>query len=134
MYLSMLNEEQKGMFLELAYQLALIDNDFSEKERAMIESYCNEMQIAVPEVIRAKPIDEVIGTMKSECTMQEKKIMIFEMLGLVLVDGHYDDAEKKAVEEIMRIFGIEESFAKESERVLEEYVKLQDRMNSLVLK
>lgn len=33
MYLSMLNEKQKENFMELAYQMAFIDNNFSEKEK-----------------------------------------------------------------------------------------------------
>jgi len=129
----MLNEKQKNIFLELAYQMALIDNDYSEKERVMVESYCNEMQIAVPEVILAGSIDGIIESMRSECTVTEKKIMLFEILGLALVDGNYDKSERNIVEEISKAFEIEESFLQESERVLQEYIELQGRMNTLVL-
>ncbi len=133
MYLSMLSEKQKEYFLELAYQMAIIDNDFSEKERTMIESYCHEMRIAVPEVIRAGSINEIIESMKSECTMLEKKIIIFEVVGLALVDGNYDETERKVIEEITKIFEIEETFLAESERLLKEYIDVQNGMNVLIL-
>lgn len=133
MYLSMLNEKQKEYFLELAYQLALIDNDFSEKERIMIESYCNEMRISVPEVIHARPVDEIIQSMKRECTVLEKKIMVFEIIGLALVDGNYDESEKKVIEEIMRVFELDEPYAKECEEILIEYIEIQKKMNILIM-
>lgn len=133
MYLSMLSGKQKENFLELAYQMAFIDNDFSEKERIMIESYCHEMWIAVPEVIRAGSINEIIESMKSECTILEKKIIIFEILGLALVDGNYDETERKVIEEITKIFEIEETFLTESEDLLKKYIDVQNGMNALVL-
>ncbi len=133
MYLSMLSEKRKNDFLELAYHMALINNDFSEKERIMIENYCNEMQIAIPEVIHTKPIDEIIESMRSECTMAEKKIMIFEILGLALVDGNYDKSEERIVEEIAKALEIGESFLQESKKVLQEYIEIQGKINTLVL-
>lgn len=133
MYLIVLNEKQKELFLELAYQLALIDNDFSEKEQVMLDSYCNEMRIGVPEVIHAGSIDRIIKTMRNECTTLEKKIMFFEILGLALVDGNYDDSERKIIEEIMKAFEIDESFAREGESILKEYIEIQNKMNALVL-
>jgi len=129
----MLDEKRKGIFLELAYQLALIDNDFSEKERSMIESYCNEMQIIVPEVIHARPVNEIIADLEKECAMLEKKIMLFEILGLALVDGNYDEAERTIVADIRKVFEIEESFVKESEEILKDYIEMQNRMNALVV-
>lgn len=129
----MLNEKQKEIFLDLAYQLAFIDNDFSEKERVMIESYCKEMEIAVPEVIRAKPIGEIVESMRNEYTMIEKKITVFEILGLAIVDGNYDEDERKIVEEIMKALEIEKSFAEKSEKILKEYIGIQSKINALVL-
>lgn len=133
MYLSMLNEKQKENFLELAYQMAFIDNSLDEKEKIMLESYCNEMQISVPEVICGGSIDEIIESMKKECTEVEKKIVLFEILGLALLDGNYDEGEKKLVEDISKEFGMEEGFLQEVEKTLMEYIELQDRMNMLVI-
>ena len=133
MYLSRLNEKQKNLFLELAYQLALVYNDYSEKEKIMIESYCNEMGMEVPAVIRAGSIDGIITSMNNECTGLEKKIIVFEMLGLAMVDGNYDESEREVLTEIMRVFEVGEDFARESEKLLNEYIAMQSRMNTLVL-
>lgn len=133
MYLSRLSEKQKNLFLELAYQLALIDNDYSEKEKIMIKSYCDEMGMEVPAAVRAASIDEIISAMNSGCTALEKKIIVFEMLGLAMVDGNYDESEREILAEIMRVFEVEEDFARESEKLLDEYIGMQNRMNTLVL-
>lgn len=133
MYLSKLSEKQKNLFLELAYQLALIDNDYSEKEKIMIKSYCDEMGMEVPAAVRAASIDEIISAMNSGCMALEKKIIVFEMLGLAMVDGNYDESEREILAEIMRVFEVEEDFARESEKLLDEYIGMQNRMNTLVL-
>ena len=133
MYLSMLNEKQKENFMELAYQMAFIDNNFSEKEKIMIESYCEEMHISVPEAIREESVDEIIESMRRECTVVEKKIVIFEILGLALMDGNYDDAEKMLIEKITKAFELEGAFLRESEKVLKNYIELQGRVNALVI-
>jgi len=129
----MLNEKQKENFLKLAYQMALIDNNLNENEKIMIESYCNEMQISIPEDIREESIDGIIESMGSECTVVEKKIIIFEILGLALVDGSYDKSEKNIVEAIVNTFEIGENFLLESENVLREYIEMQGKINTLIL-
>lgn len=133
MYLSGLSEKQKNLFLELAYQLALIDNDYSEKEKIMIKSYCDEMGMEVPAAIRAGSIEETIAVMNNGCTALEKRIIAFEMLGLAMVDGNYDEAERRVLDEIMRVFEVGEDFAQKSEKLLDEYIGIQNRMNTLVL-
>lgn len=133
MYLSMLREEHKTVFLELAYELAFLDNDFSEKERIMIESYCNEMRVEVPTIIRARTINEIVESMKSDWEDREKKMVVFEIIGLAMVDGNYDNVEKKAVEDIAAVLQIEESFVEQSEVLLNEYLEMQNKINRLVL-
>lgn len=44
MFLSLLNDKQKKMFLSLAYDLAAIDGDFGQDEKTAIESYSGEKE------------------------------------------------------------------------------------------
>lgn len=133
MYLSLLKEEQKGVFLELAYEMAFLDNDFSEQEKLMIESYCNEMRMAVPPVIRARSIAELIETIKKDWGEREKKIVLFEIIGLAMIDSNYDEKEKKSIVSMTEIFGLTDEFRDECEVLLKEYVEMQSRINTLVL-
>lgn len=133
MYLSLLKEEQKGVFLELAYEMAFLDNDFSEQEKLMIESYCNEMKMEVPPVIRARSMAELIKTIKEEWEEREKKIVLFEIIGLAMIDSNYDEEERKSIVSMTEIFGLTDEFRDECEILLKEYVEMQSRMNTLIL-
>lgn len=133
MYLSMLTEKQKEYFLKLAYQMALIDNNLSENEKIMMESYCNEMQIPVPENIREESIDEIIESMRSEATVVEKKIMIFEILGLALADGSYDEVEKEIIQKALNAFGLDKAFGDFCEKKVSEYLNIQEELNLKIL-
>lgn len=133
MYLSLLKEEEKKIFLELAYEVVFLDNDFSEKEQLMIESYCNEMQIEVPPVIRARSLAELIGTIKEEWGEREKKIVLFEIIGLAMIDGNFDEEERKSIAYMTEVFGLQDEFRDGCEILLRGYAEMQNRMNTLVL-
>ena len=133
MYLSLLKEEQKGVFLELAYEMAFLDNEFSEKEQLMIESYCNEMGMEIPPVIRARSMAELIETIKEAWEEREKKIVLFEIIGLAMIDSNYDEEERKSIVAMTEIFGLTDEFRDECEILLKEYVEMQSRMNTLIL-
>ena len=45
MYLSMLSDTNKRLFLNLEIYLSKVDSDFSENERIIIDAHCMEMHI-----------------------------------------------------------------------------------------
>ena len=47
MYLEVLNDKEKELFLSLAYNLSAVDKDFSPEERTIVSSYCHEMGISL---------------------------------------------------------------------------------------
>lgn len=42
MFLSMLNETQKRLFLDFAHHMASIDGNYSNEEKEMVKSYCRD--------------------------------------------------------------------------------------------
>lgn len=94
MYLNMLNQNQKQLFLNLAYRIADSDNDFSEKEQEIIKSYCIEMQIEDKHETDNKDINYIIEKINNSCDFKAKKIFVFEAIGLALVDSVYNSEEK----------------------------------------
>lgn len=133
MYLARLNKEQKEIFLEFVHYLASIDDDFSDVERITIESYCNEMQIEFRSDIKPRSMDEIIDSLVKECGELEKRIILFEAIGLAMIDSNYDESERKLIESIMDAFEIEGKFCKDCESLVNEYIGLQNRINRLVL-
>lgn len=133
MYLSILTTEQKKLFLDLAYNLAISDGDFSEYERQILKSYSIEMEMKVKMEDFDTNIDSIINNLNSICKAREKKIIIFEIIGLAMIDHHFDNCEKEIVRKALSVFELEEDFVKYCERKLTEYFKLQDELNKYIL-
>ena len=133
MYLSLLNEKQKSLFLGLAYDLASFDGNFSNTEKMMISSYCQEMQMKFDQNNMVKPVNEIIEEMNVECGLREKKIIIFESIGLAISDGNYDVPERELIGSMIRKFNVEHDYAGQCENVLKEYITLQNKINRLVI-
>lgn len=133
MYLPVLNEKQKELFLDLAYNLASIDGDYSDEEKQMMEAYCIEMQLEYRQEMEKQSVDRIINAMKKECGELEKKIVIFEAIGLAMADNIYDESERKIVKMMVDVFEMQEGFGEECESALREYFSLQEKLNKLII-
>lgn len=133
MYLALLKEEQKELFLSLAFNLASANGDFCDEEKAVIAGYCQEMQIVFDQERMVKPVEELISKINLSCDNREKKIIVFESIGLAMVDNKYDDSERKIVKLMTDMFELGDGFAEECESVLSEYITFQKRINELVI-
>ena len=133
MYLALLNENEKVEFLELAYNLATIDGDYSEAEKNMIAGYCQELQIEFDEKAMVNPMDELIKKIAQNSNEKTKKIIIFELIGLAMADENYDNDERKIIANMENEFGVPGNFANTCENILNEYITFQNRINSLVI-
>lgn len=134
MYLGLLTYEEKNLFLELAATIAAADGNFSTDEKAMVQAYCNEMQIHYERAGQNKPVDEIIARLKEICSEQTQKIILYEAIGLVMVDGKEDPAETAIIQNIQKSFNISDDFIKQCKTFLQEYISLQEKMNTLILK
>ena len=133
MYLSYLNEKQKYLFLEFAYCLAVSDGDYSIEEENLMNAYCDEMSIIFDlNKITDKSPEKIIEKINFECNQQEKKIFIFEALGLVLSDLNYTESEKQIIDIALNKFGLKENFKNNCENIIREYMNLQNRINNLI--
>ena len=107
MYLSLLSNDNKELFLDLILIIAKVDNDFSDEELINV-------------------IDELTS-------MKEKRIFIFEAIGLAMADGDFDGDEKKIILLASYVFALDESYVKECEVILTQYYDFQNKVNQLVL-
>lgn len=132
MYLALLNEKEKELFLGLAYNLAYIDGNYSDKEQKLINEYCQEMQIQFDAEKMVKPVVDIISAINEMSNDRIKKIFLLELIGLAMIDGNYDDSEKKIVYKVGKEFDLEMDFVSRCENVLSEYISFQERMNQLI--
>lgn len=133
MYLNKLNENQKGLFLQLVYAAAMANGEYVEQEKAIIETYCREMDTEFDPKDATNDVDAVISVLSSISTDEEKRIIVFEVMGLILADYTYDDAEKGFMGKLSAAFGVDKAYIDKCEMLIDEYLKLQSDINALVL-
>lgn len=133
MFLSLLDINQKKQFISLAFNLAVSDGEFSENERVVIKNYSVEMGMELKLEDVDTDIDHVISEINNLCGVREKKIIVFEMIGLAMSDYHYDDKERLIVRKALEVFGLDTEFGNFCEKKLTEYFNLQEELNSKIL-
>ena len=132
MYLVCLNEEEKELFLGMAYHLATSDGEYGEEEKSAIEGYCQEMQCTFDESA-VKPFEELVGRLNVVSEDKVKRIITFELVGLAIADGIYGDDEQELMLTLEKSFGLEEGFVEECENILFEYISFQQKLNEFIL-
>ena len=86
MYLSMLNNEKKHLFLNLEIYLSSIDGDFSDEEKKIIDVHCIEMHIDNNNYEADMPLDEVLKKLKETLTHSEYRIVFLELAATIMAD------------------------------------------------
>lgn len=133
MFLSALNKEGKELFLELAFNIAMIDGVYSDEEKVLMDCYCQEMQITFNKENMTKSTDEIIKEINNKCDSRSKKIMIFEAIGLGMVDGDFDGDERAIILKMLEEFNIDVKYASECENTIKEYLEFQTKLNKIVI-
>lgn len=105
MYLSTLEKGQKELFLDLCIILSESDGDFSETEKETIDKFCIEMNI--PSRYEAKKdADTTLAMLNESCSEYVKRSLVLEIIGIVIADGKYADAEKEILIKLSKVFSI----------------------------
>lgn len=133
MYLALLNQKQKKLFCDIANIIIMADGIFREEERDLLESYGGELGFPVDLNSRNTDLDDVLNHLVASTTEKEKKIIVFESIGLAVIDSDYAKEEQEVIYKMMDKFEISRSFEGDCRSVLEEYISFQNRLNKLVL-
>jgi len=106
MFLNCLNLEEKKMFLELAFYVANVDGDFAETEHDMMNIYRSEMMLGESEYkIQNTNITKILEFFENSSTKIQHFVFV-EIIGIVLADEKYDNAERKIVSTLKEKFSI----------------------------
>jgi uncharacterized tellurite resistance protein B-like protein len=104
MFLKELNKKDAMAFVGLVENLAKVDQVYSEVEKDLIKDYIEELSLnteARKEVSFDAAIKELEGS-----TERAKNIIYFELVGLALVDGSYEDKEIEFLKNVACLFNI----------------------------
>ena len=102
MFLNLLEKDEKVAFLEIAHHLAWSNNDFSDTQKAVIATYCLEMQI--DDISYDKNCEDSFSLAKTLAKVtkpQSQRIVLLEAMALVFAEHvvHVDNIhpeEKKS--------------------------------------
>lgn len=133
MYLNLLKEKEKELFIGLAYDFAAADGNYSDDEKLIINGYCQEMNISFEQKSMVKPAIDIVREISEDSSKQVKKVFIFELIGLAIVDGYYDENERTLIKQMEDKFQIDAGYADKCEQVISEYVAFQRKINQLVM-
>ena len=101
MYLNLLKDNEKELFLEMAYYLAAADGNYSDSEKLMMKEYCKEMQVEILHGTIKRTVEEILDEINNKSDEKAKRIFIFELVGLTLVDGCYNEYRKRVEQQIL---------------------------------
>lgn len=132
MYLSFLNRKEKIVFLSLAYHVAQLDQVVTEEEIKLIESYKKELGELITEEELISNMNQLLELL-SEVTLQNKKIIVFELIGLSLSDNNFDESERNFISKLCKDFELDLDYMVQCETLVLDYLNLQNRINSTVL-
>lgn len=108
MYLSMLSDTNKRLFLNLEIYLSKVDSNFSENERIIIDAHCMEMHIDNNNYEADMSQSEIFEGLKA-LTKQESKIVFLELVGTIMADNVYHVEEKALVNKLAEALKLEEN-------------------------
>jgi uncharacterized tellurite resistance protein B-like protein len=97
-FLNELNKNEGIAFMQLVRYLANSDNTFAKEEKNLYEDYLKELGISEGE-IKELDLNEVYTTLNNS-TQRNKNIVYFELIGLALIDGEYQESEVEVLEKI----------------------------------
>lgn len=104
MFLKELNKDEANAFLNLVSIFARIDNEFAKEEKALLDEYKEELGL-VDSGIKEMVYEDIIESLKAS-TDRARRIIYFELVGLALVDGEYEEEEVDFLEKIAAEFNI----------------------------
>lgn len=106
MYLSILDNSKKHLFLDLELYLANIDSDFSDEEKKIIDTHCLEMHIDNNGYQSEEKLDVVLSRIDAECSKKEKRVIYLELIATVVADNVFHEKERELIERLSDLMGI----------------------------
>ncbi|MDD6796576.1 MAG: hypothetical protein PUE01_14440 [Clostridiaceae bacterium] len=104
MFLNELNKSEASAFVNVVNEFVRVDNVLAKEEKALVDDYLEELNLT-KENIGALSHNEAIEVL-TNASERIKSIVYFELVGLALVDGKYEDEEIDFLDEIAEKLGI----------------------------
>lgn len=132
MFLHLLQETNKTVFLKLCVHASLANDIFAEEEKELIHAYCREMNIKehIPE--QTETFEQIMEILSVQADSVEKNIIILEILGLLKADGIYDEKEEEFMKKLAAGMKVKEEVVSKYNSLLEIYLSVCKELRSSV--
>lgn len=131
MFLAGLTDRQKTAFLNLAQKLVVADSILNEDELSMMEQYKQEMNLDVSLDECQEEAKQSMAVFQT-ASLQLKKKIVFELVGLACADRDYADSEAELVKEIGESFGLDTVFLEACKRHIEKLMGVYQEIGVLI--
>lgn len=119
MYLEMLSEKERKIFMDLAYMAMECDGEVAQEELEMIRSY--EAECRLPGFKRTqRTFDECIKLLK-QSEMQHRRIVLLELIGIWEADNVWKTPELNMMDRVSASLGISQDLANRMKRWSREF-------------
>lgn len=132
MFLNSLNDKQKQLFQKLAIKAAESNGVVEFEQKNMLKCFAIEMNIE-PYYATDTSMDMLLDEIIANANEQVLRIFLFETLAIIISDSVFDEKEKEFVNMLISKFGISKEMSDEMLESLYEYLKIFNKINSLVL-
>ena len=107
MFLNLLSKEEKQNFINLAIIAANINGSFETEEKELIKGYQREMDISMESIVLdSNDNEESVFHFFAASEKSHKKIVLFEIIGLLTCDSSFDEKEKDFVFRLSKAIGL----------------------------
>lgn len=132
-----MNAKEKVSYVKALVSIATADERIEPEERQYFSQIGqlygisdSEMEDIIDSVLNKKEsIEEILSSIGERGT---KLLLIYELLALCYADNKYSIAEKNGMKNICRILGIEDEKLAALEGALEESIKIQEKINTIL--
>ncbi len=104
MFLDELSKNEGIAFMQLVKGLVNSNNVFAKEEKDLYQDYLEELNIKESEILDTN-LKSIYETLK-DSSERERNIIYFELIGLALIDGEYDEKEVEFLEEVEKNLNI----------------------------
>lgn len=131
MFLNELSYQEKKMFLDLSIHVAKANDTLAAEEKALISTYCTEMQLSPIELYETETI-ETITAYFALADEHVKKVIMLELFGLVYVDGSFDSEETSMVKSFADSIGVSKEVYNKLHKAIKEYYQVCKNLAAVV--
>ena len=125
MFANVMNQTEKEKFLELIYKIAQCDDEYSEEEEDLLNNY--KIELGLQDVNDTDTLEGLVNffAVKSQ---ELKKIVFFELYGMIMADSKIEEKEAALIEMIEAAFGLPKSQYVDIIAVADDLRKVYDRI------